>query len=121
MVLNIALAEQHSFPLADVFHFLHPNTIKEVLTQAVLQSPLFTTRWRWDATRSLALVRFRNGKKVPPNILRMLSDDLLAAVFPDAAACQDNLGGRDIELPDHPLINETMKDCLTRSTGSRWI
>ena len=70
--LNIALAEQHSFPLADVFHFLHPNTIKEVLTQAVLQSPLFTTRWRWDATRSLALVRFRNGKKVPPNILRML-------------------------------------------------
>lgn len=113
--LNIALAEQHSFPLADVFQFLHPNTIKEVLTQAVLQSPLFATRWRWDATRSLALKRFRNGKKVPPNILRMLSDDLLAAVFPDAAACQDNLGGRDIELPDHPLINETMKDVLTEA------
>lgn len=113
--LNIALAEQHSFPLADVFHFLHPNTIKEVLTQAVLQSPLFTTRWRWDATRSLALVRFRNGKKVPPYIQRMLSDDLLAAVFPDAAACQDNLGGKDIELPDHPLINETMKDALTEA------
>lgn len=110
--LNIALAEQHSFPLADVFHFLHPNTIEEVLTQAVLQSPIFNTRWRWDATRSLALVRFRNGKKVPPHILRMLSDDLLAAVFPDAAACQDNLGGKDIELPDHPLIEETMKDVL---------
>lgn len=113
--LNISLAEQHSFPLADVFHFLHPNTIKEVLTQAVLQSPLFGTRWRWDATRSLALTRFRNGKKIPPNIQRMLSDDLLAAVFPDAAACQDNLGGRDIELPDHPLINETMKDALTEA------
>lgn len=113
--LNIALAEQHSFPLADVFHFLHSNTIKDVLTQAILQSPLFKTRWRWAATRSLALVRFRKGKKVPPNIQRMLSDDLLAAVFPDAAACQDNLGGRDIELPDHPLINETMKDALTEA------
>ncbi len=113
--LNIALAEQHSFPLADVFHFLHPNTIRDVLTQAVLQSPLFKTRWRWDATRALALTRFRNGKKIPPQIQRMLSDDLLAAVFPDAAACQDNLGGRDIELPDHPLINEAMKDCLTEA------
>lgn len=113
--LNIALAEQHSFPLADVFQFLHPNTIEDVLTQAVLQSPIFNTRWRWDATRSLALVRFRNGKKTPPHILRMLSDDLLAAVFPDAAACQDNLGGRDIELPDHPLINETMKDVLSEA------
>ncbi|HVX00204.1 MAG TPA: hypothetical protein VHA52_07205, partial [Candidatus Babeliaceae bacterium] len=113
--LNIALAEQHSFPLSDVFHYLHPNTIKDVLVQAVLQSPLFTTRWRWDATRALALIRFRNGKKVPPNIQRMLSDDLLAAIFPDAAACQDNLGGREIELPDHPLINETMKDCLTEA------
>lgn len=113
--LNIALAEQHSFPLADVFHFLHSNSVKKVLTQAVLQSPLFNTRWRWVATRSLALPRFRLGKKVPPNILRMLADDLLAAVFPDAAACQDNLGGRDIELPDHPLINETMKDALTEA------
>jgi ATP-dependent helicase Lhr and Lhr-like helicase len=113
--LNISLAEQHSFPLADVFQFLHPQTLREVLTQAVLQAPLFTTRWRWDAMRSLALVRFRNGKKVPPNILRMRSDDLLAAVFPDAAACQDNLGGRDIELPDHPLINEAMKDVLTEA------
>lgn len=113
--INIALAEQHSFPLADVFQFLHPNSVEKVVTQAVLQSPLFNTRWRWTATRSLALVRFRNGKKVPPNIQRMLSDDLLAAVFPDAAACQDNLGGRDIELPDHPLINETMKDALTEA------
>jgi len=113
--LNISLAEQHSFPLSDVFHFLHPNTLKEVVVQAVLQSPLFATRWRWDATRSLALVRFRNGKKVPPPILRILSDDLLAAVFPDAAACQDNLGGKKIELPEHPLIDETMKDILTEA------
>ncbi|HRD70195.1 MAG TPA: DEAD/DEAH box helicase [Legionella sp.] len=110
--LNIALTEQHSFPLMDVFHYLHVNSILDVLVQAVLQSPLFNTRWRWDASRSLALIRFRNGKKIPPNILRMRSEDLLAAVFPDAAACQDNLGGKDIELPDHPLINEAMKDCL---------
>ncbi|WP_028388430.1 DEAD/DEAH box helicase [Legionella fairfieldensis] len=113
--LVISLAEQHSFPLSDVFYFLHPNTITDVLTQAVLQSPLFTTRWRWVATRSLALVRFRNGRKVPPNLLRMLADDLLAAVFPDAAACQDNLAGQDIEPPDHPLIHETLKDCLTEA------
>jgi len=113
--LNIALAEQHSFPLADVFQFLHPNTLKEVLIQAVLPAPLFTTRFRWCATRSLALPRFRFGKKIPPNILRILADDLLAAVFPDAAACQDNLAGRDIELPDHPLINETMQDTLTEA------
>lgn len=110
--LNIALAEQHSFPLADVFQFLHPNSLKAVLTQAVLQSPIFPVRWRQAATRSLALPRFRGGRKIPPHILRMLSDDLLAAVFPDAAACQDNLGGRDIELPDHPLTNEAMKDAL---------
>lgn len=110
--INIALAEQHSFPLSDVFHFVHPNTAEEVIIQAVLQSPLFPTRWRWDATRALALLRFNHGKKVPPNIQRMRSDDLLAAVFPDAAACQDNLGGKDIELPDHPLIQEAMKDAL---------
>lgn len=108
--LNIALLEQHSFPLQDVFKFLNPKFLKEVLIQAVLQSPFFGTRWRFVAMRSLALVKFRNGKKMPPNILRMLSDDLLASVFPDAAACQDNLGGRDISLPDHPLVNEAMSE-----------
>lgn len=113
--LNISLAEQHSFPLADVFHFLHPNTLKEVLIQAVLQSPLFKIRWRWTATRSLSIVKFRNGKKIPPNIIRFLSEDLLAAVFPDAAACQDNLAGKDIVLPKHPLIDETMKDALNEA------
>jgi len=113
--LNIALAEQHSFPLADVFRFLNVNTLEEVLVQAVLQSPLFKIRWRWAAVRALALVRFRNGKKVPPHIMRILSDDLLAAVFPDAAACQDNLAGEDIKLPSHPLIDETMKDALNEA------
>src|SRR3954468_20901166 len=112
--LNIALAEQHSFPLADVFHFLHPNTLKETLEQAALVSPLFGTRWRWGAGRALALLRFQGGKKVPPQIQRMRADDLLAAAFPQAAACQDNIEG-DIEIPDHPLVQEVMKDVLTEA------
>src|SRR5437870_8066698 len=83
--INISLGEQHSFPLADIFHFLRPETVGGVLEQAALASPIFGTRWRWDATRALALTRFRNGKKVPLQIQRMRADDLLAAVFPDAA------------------------------------
>jgi ATP-dependent Lhr-like helicase len=112
--LNISLGEQHSFPLADVFHFLAPESAAAVLEQAALVSPIFATRWRWDATRALALARFRNGKKIPLQIQRMRADDLLAAVFPDAAACQDNLEG-DIHVPDHPLIREVMKDVLTEA------
>ena len=84
--LNIALAEQHSFPLADVFNFLQAATVQPILEQAALDSPIFATRWRWDANRALALLRFQNGKKVPPQIQRMRSEDLLASVFPDAAA-----------------------------------
>jgi ATP-dependent Lhr-like helicase len=112
--LNISLSEQHSFPLADVFHFLHPNSLRSVLEQAVLASPLFTTRWRWDAGRALALLRFRGGKKVPPPIQRMRADDLLAAVFPEAQACQENIEG-DITISNHPLIREVMKDVLTEA------
>jgi ATP-dependent Lhr-like helicase len=110
--INISLAEQHSFPLADVFQFLQPETLQETLEQAVLTgSPIFQTRWRWDANRSLALLRFQGGKKVPPQIQRMRSDDLLASVFPDVAACFENIEG-DIQIPDHPLVHEVMKDVL---------
>ena len=109
--LNISLAEQHSFPLADVFNFLRAETVEPVLQQAALLSPIFGTRWRWDANRSLALLRFQGGKKVPPQIQRIRSDDLLASVFPDVAACQENVHG-PIELPDHPLVREVMKDVL---------
>src|SRR6266849_4089692 len=112
--LNIALAEQHSFPLADVFHFLNAETVQPILEQAALASPIFGTRWRWDANRSLALLRFQGGKKVPPQIQRMRSDDLLASVFPDVAACQENIVG-DIQIPDHPLVKEVMKDVLTEA------
>jgi ATP-dependent Lhr-like helicase len=112
--LNIALAEQHSFPLADVFHFLNAETVQPILEQAALPSPIFGTRWRWDANRSLALLRFQGGKKVPPQIQRIRSDDLLASVFPDVAACQENIVG-DIQIPDHPLVKEVMKDVLTEA------
>jgi ATP-dependent Lhr-like helicase len=112
--INIALAEQHSFPLADVFRFLSTATVQEVLEQAVLDAPVFGTRFRWDASRSLALTRFRGGKRVPLPIQRMQSDDLLASVFPDAAACQENIEG-DIVIPSHPLIREVMKDVLTEA------
>ena len=107
----ISLGEQHSFPLDLVFQFLNPATVEDVLTQAMLDSPMFTARWRWNASRALAVLRFAGGKKVPPPIQRMRSDDLLAAVFPDQAACGDNLTG-EIRIPDHPLVNETIHDCL---------
>src|ERR1700761_8993717 len=109
--LNISLAEQHSFPLADVFQFLTTHTVTELLEQASLTSPIFKARWRWDASRSLQLLRFQKGKKVAPQIQRMRSDDLLASVFPQVAACQENIEG-DIQIPDHPLVREVMKDVL---------
>ncbi len=112
--LNIALAEQHSFPLGDVFHFLQADSVQPILEQAALDSPIFATRWRWDANRALALLRFQNGKKVPPQIQRIRSDDLLASVFPDAAACFENIEG-ERKIPDHPLVGEVMKDVLTEA------
>ena len=115
--LVISLGEKHSFPLESVFGYLHSKTVREVLIQAVLLAPMFATRWRWNASRSLALLRFSNGKKVPPQIQRMKSEDLLAAVFPDAIACQENLTGERAarQIPDHPLVHETIRDCLTEA------
>ncbi len=112
--INIALAEQHSFPLSDVFHYLQVETLQEILEQAALASPIFGTRFRWDANRALALLRFQGGKKVPPYIQRIRSEDLMAAVFPDVAACLENIEG-DIKIPDHPLVEEVMKDVLTEA------
>src|SRR5271170_2195121 len=109
--LNISLAEQHSFPLSDVFQFLTAHTVTELLEQASLASPIFKARWRWDASRSLQLLRFQKGKKVVPQIQRMRSDDLLASVFPQVAACQENVKG-DIQIPDHLLVREVMRDVL---------
>ncbi|WNG44105.1 DEAD/DEAH box helicase [Archangium minus] len=110
--LLLSLGEQHSFPLEDIFEFLNPTNVEEVLVQAVLQVPLFGTRFRWNATRALSLSRFAAGKRVAPNLQRARSEDLLAAVFPAQVGCQDNHGGADVELPDHPLVKQTMEDCL---------
>jgi ATP-dependent Lhr-like helicase len=109
--LLLSLGPQHSFPLADVFRYLHPATARDVLVQAFLDAPVFQTRWRWNTTISLAVPRSRAGRKVPPQIQRMLADDLMAAVFPDAAACLENIPG-DRQIPDHPLVNQTVRDCL---------
>jgi ATP-dependent Lhr-like helicase len=112
----ISLGEKHSFPLDSVFGFLHSQTLREVLLPAVLQAPMFMTRWRWNASRALVLLRFSHGKKVPPQIQRMKAEDLLGSVFPDAMACQDNMiGERTRQIPDHPLVNETLRDCFTEA------
>ena len=110
----LSLGPQHSFPLENVFDFLHPASVRDVLVQALLDAPLFGTRWRWNGNISLAIPRYRGGKKVPPQIQRMEADDLLAAVFPDAAACLENIAG-DREIPDHPLASQTITDCLTEA------
>lgn len=110
----ISLGPHHSFPLADVPRFLTPDGIRATLQQAILDQPIFQSRWRWNLNRSLIVLRFRGGKKVPPPFQRMQSDDMLAAVFPSAAACQENITG-PIEVPDHPLPRQTVHDALTEA------
>ncbi len=110
--INLSLGPQHSFPLESIFEFLKAGSVEKVLTQALLAAPVFTTRWRWNAARSLALPRHQRGRRVPAPLQRMRADDLMAAVFPAQAACQDNAPGGDIEIPDHPLVFETMRDAL---------
>ncbi|MDR7506916.1 MAG: DEAD/DEAH box helicase [Armatimonadota bacterium] len=107
----LSLGEQHSFPLEAVFRFLRSSTARDDLVQAVLGSPLFTTRWRWTATRALAVLRYAGGRRVPMPWQRMRAEDLLAAVFPDQVACQDNRSGPVIP-PDHPLVSDTLRQCL---------
>src|SRR5881394_2983192 len=107
----LSLGPQHSFPLEDVFQYLKPATAEHLLVQAMLDAPVFGTRWRWNATRALAVLRFRGGRKVPTPLQRMQAEDLVAAVFPDQLACPENLVG-DREIPDHPLVNQTIADCL---------
>ena len=109
--LVLSLSDQHSFPLELVFAFLKSSTIEAVLREALLTAPMFGARWRWNATRALAVLRFSGGKRVAAPIQRMRADDLLAAVFPDQVACAENLTG-PIRIPDHPLVNETIDNCL---------
>lgn len=112
----LSLGMQHSFPLEVIFEMLNPDGLRTVLEQAALQAPMFGTRFRWNATRSLAIPRFARGRKIPTPLIRMRSEDLIAAVFPAQLGCQDN-HGRDaiLEIPDHPLVNQTLHDCLVEA------
>ena len=107
----LSMGTTQSFPLSDAFHFVRADRLEATLEQAILAAPMFATRWRWNASRALAVLRIERGKKVPPFLQRMRSDDLLAAVFPAQAACQENVRG-PLEVPDHPLVRQTVRDCL---------
>jgi ATP-dependent Lhr-like helicase len=111
----LSLGPQHSFPLETVAGMVHPRGLDALLTQAALQAPMFTTRWRWNANRALALLRWQGGRRVPPYLQRMRAEDLLVAVFPAQLACQDNVEAGPVEIPDHPLVVETLRDCLTEA------
>jgi ATP-dependent Lhr-like helicase len=112
--LVLSLGPAHSFALDEVFRYLNPKTVRATLEQAVLASPIFETRWRWTTTLALAVPRNRNGARLPAQIQRMIAEELLAAIFPDAAACQDNIQGAR-ELPEHPLVDQAMRDCLEQA------
>ena len=114
----LSLGELHSFPLEEVFRYLHPNTVRETLVQAILASPLFETRWRWSSTLALAVPRNRGGARIPNQVQRMYAEDLLQAVFPDAVACQDNLPGAR-EVPDHPLVEQALRDALEEAVDAQ--
>jgi len=112
--LILSLGSSQSFDLADVARYLNVNTVRDILVQALLDTPMFGVRWRWNAVCALALRRFTNGRKTPPYLLRMQAEDLVTAVFPDQLACLENIVG-DREIPDHPLVNQTITDCLTEA------
>ncbi|EJM95472.1 Lhr-like helicase [Herbaspirillum sp. YR522] len=117
----LSLADSHSFALDEVWRYLKSATAEQVLVQALLDAPLFNVRWRWNATTALALPRFSGGRKLAPQLQRMRSDDLLAAVFPDQVACLENLVG-ERQLPSHPLVDQTLDDCLHEAMDSQgWL
>ncbi|MEV4782221.1 DEAD/DEAH box helicase [Burkholderia sp. LMU1-1-1.1] len=117
----LSLSDTHSFPLDEVWRYLRSGSAEHVLIQALLDAPLFNVRWRWNATTALALPRYTGGRKVAPQLQRMKSDDLLAAVFPDQAACLENIVG-ERELPSHPLVDQTLDDCLHEAMDSEgWL
>lgn len=108
----LSLGPTHSFPLEEVFQYLNAKTVRELLCQALLDAPMWNIRWRWNVTRALAVLRRRGGKKIPAQLQRMDAEDLLTAVFPDQVACAENLTGGYREIPEHPLVKQTVKDCL---------
>src|SRR5262249_52733733 len=112
----LSLGPQQSIPLGDVPRFLSPATVEDTLTQALLGSPMFQVRWRWNLGRSLMVLRQRGGRRNPPPIQRMEADDLMVAVFPALAAGQENAATGPVEIPDHPIVRQTIHDCLHEAT-----
>ena len=113
----LSLTGSHSFVLDEVWRYLHSNTAEHLLIQALLDAPLFGVRWRWNATTALGLPRYTGGRKTAPQLQRMRSEDLLASVFPEQAACLENVVG-ERELPHHPLVDQTVDDCLHEAMDS---
>ena len=110
----LSLGSTHSFPLEEVYQYLNPKTVRDVLIQALLDAPMFEVRWRWNASRAFAILRRQGGKKVPPQIQRSNSEDLIALIFSDQLACVENIQG-EREVPKHPLVDQTIHDCLTEA------
>jgi ATP-dependent Lhr-like helicase len=108
----LSLGATHSFALEEITRYLNSATVRDVLTQALLDAPMFGTRWRWNASVALAVKRNFNGKRAPAQFQRSDAEDLLAVVFPDQLACAENLSAGYREIPDHPLIRQTVDDCL---------
>ena len=114
----LSLGPSHSFPLDEVFRYLRPGSVRDVLVQALLDAPMFNVRWRWNASRALAVPRFRGGRKTPAPLMRMMAEDLIVSVFPDQIACAENLSG-ERRIPDHPLVRQTIGDCLDEAMDLR--
>ncbi|HEY2893496.1 MAG TPA: helicase-related protein, partial [Pirellulales bacterium] len=110
----LSLGPQHSVPIENLCRMLNAENVGKLLEQALLAVPMFQVRWRWNLTRALVVLRQQNGKRVPPHMLRFRSDDLLASVFPETVGCLENHSG-DVQIPDHPLVRQTMHDCLTEA------
>jgi len=107
----LSLGPTHSFALDEVQHYLKAATAQDILVQALLDTPMFGTRWRWNATAALAVRRMNGGRRTPPQFQRADAQDLLTVVFPDQQACAENIAGAR-EIPDHPLVAQTLHDCL---------
>ncbi|WP_455923786.1 DEAD/DEAH box helicase [Pseudomonas putida] len=117
----LSLSTSHSFELDEVWRYLNSNSAEHLLIQAVLDAPLFGVRWRWTTGVALALPRYTGGRKVAPQVQRMKSEDLIATVFPDQIACLENIVG-EREIPDHPLVEQTLDDCLHEAMDSEaWL
>lgn len=108
--ITIALGPHHSMELSTIMPMVRPSSFRTVLEQAVLPLPMLKTRWRWNGVRSLVINRTSSGARRPIQWIRMDADDLMAAVWPSLAACQENAPAGPIPIPDHVLVRQTLRD-----------